>query len=434
MSIFNNRRLDNDVFKLDVSRLREGWYTDKYFVNIATMLSRLSSEGYIRNGINVGDIEVEMQWFTRRAGKTVVVGIDKAIALIKSACGYFDKDKNWVDTSDSISIYAMQDGDTVEGNGNPSYIEPVLKVRGKYKDFAILETPTLGVLTRASRVATNVYDVLVAANGKPVLFFPARFDTHEVQASDGYSYNIAVQRYNKDYNQKISPAISTDYQGSWWDGFGGGTIAHSAIACFSGDISETMICFSRILPVEIPRIALVDFNNDCVGDSLKVCKAMFNKYEYYVNTGNIEEAKKYKLSGIRTDTSSNMRDISVPLLGDPALDMGVNPRLVSILRDAVNNAWKNWGENIDKKLAKEYCESIKMIVSGGFSSEKIRKFEKMNVPVDVYAVGSSLYSNYKESVTDFTADIVKIKVNGEWIDMAKKGRRASENPKLEKVW
>ena len=78
-----------------------------------------------------------------------------------------------------------------------------MRVRGRYRDFALLETPTLGILTRASRVATNVYETLVAARGKPVLFFPARFDLHEVQAADGYAYNIAVQRFNLDYAQRI---------------------------------------------------------------------------------------------------------------------------------------------------------------------------------------------------------------------------------------
>jgi len=30
--------------------------------------------------------------------------------------------------------------------------------------------------------------------------------------------------------------------------------------------------------------------------------------------------------------------------------------------------------------------------------------------------------------------VVRVKVGGEWIDMAKVGRRACENPELERVW
>ena len=57
-----------------------------------------------------------------------------------------------------------------------------------------------------------------------------------------------------------------------------GTVAHAAIAAFLGDTAEAMINFARLLPARIPRIALVDFNNDCVTDSLKVCKVMFENY------------------------------------------------------------------------------------------------------------------------------------------------------------
>jgi nicotinate phosphoribosyltransferase len=35
--------------------------------------------------------------------------------------------------------------------------------------------------------------------------------------------------------------------------------------------------------------------------------------------------------------------------------------------------------------------------------------------------------------TDFTADVVRVKLNGSWVDMAKVGRTATENPDLERV-
>src|SRR5690606_534628 len=130
------------------------------------------------------------------------------------------------------------------------------------RDFALLETTMLGVLTRASRVATNVYDLLQVCNGKPVLFFPARFDLPEVQAIDGYAYWVAVERYNHDYGQQMAPLASTDAQASWWGGKGGGTVPHALIACFMGDTAEAMVAYARHLPPDMPRIALVDFNND----------------------------------------------------------------------------------------------------------------------------------------------------------------------------
>ncbi len=50
MSLFNGERLNDDTFKLDIERMRKGWYSDKYFVNIATMLTVLSKKNYVYEG------------------------------------------------------------------------------------------------------------------------------------------------------------------------------------------------------------------------------------------------------------------------------------------------------------------------------------------------------------------------------------------------
>jgi nicotinate phosphoribosyltransferase len=159
MSLFDKQRLTNSVFKLDIERMRRGWYTDKYFTNIAIMLTRLAEQGYRYQGcchkvpedvdlsrIAPGNIEVEMQWFTRRPGKTLVVGVDKALAMLQHCTGYWEGEK-YINTSDKLQVWAVQDGSTVIYPGDPTQILPVIRVRGRYRDFAILETPTLGALT-----------------------------------------------------------------------------------------------------------------------------------------------------------------------------------------------------------------------------------------------------------------------------------------------
>ncbi|HEY4688043.1 MAG TPA: nicotinate phosphoribosyltransferase [Anaerolineae bacterium] len=447
MSLFNQTRLTNATFKLDIDRMRRGWYSDKYFENIEAMLADLAAEhaGYngqhpsVRDinptGADVGNMEVEMQWFTRRPGKTIVVGVDKALSMLRHCAGHFDAER-FVETWDRLEVQAVHDGCVVTYNGDPLQVQPVMRVRGRYRDFALLETPTLGILTRASRVATNVYHTLLAARGKPVLFFPARFDLHEVQAADGYAYNIAVQRFNMDYGRRLGSFISTDAQGDWWGGAGGGTVAHAAIACFFGDTAEAMLAFARLRPASIPRIALVDFNNDSVGDSLRTLDAMFVKYREYIDAGNEDEARKYVLYGVRLDTSGSVRDVNVPPLGDPRLDLGVTPRLVFSVRQALDRAWERWelpARWIDR--AQDYCRSVKIVVTGGFNPDKIERFEKLGVPADIYGVGSSLFNNseHEGTQTDFTADVVRVKVNAHWIVLAKIGRRATDNPDLQPV-
>ena len=80
MSLFNERRLDDEVFKLDVERMRRGWYSDKYFENVGVMLTTLAQQGYqiqgrhsllLKRGVDpagldVGNVVAEVQWFTRR--------------------------------------------------------------------------------------------------------------------------------------------------------------------------------------------------------------------------------------------------------------------------------------------------------------------------------------------------------------------------------
>jgi nicotinate phosphoribosyltransferase len=237
-----------------------------------------------------------------------------------------------------------------------------------------------------------------------------------------------------DYASKLGPFVSTDAQGDWWGGAGGGTVSHSAITCFFGDTPEAMLAFARVVPAHVTRIALVDFNNDCVNDSLLVCKAMFEEYKRLLEAGQPEEAERYKLYGVRLDTGKNMRDASVPPLGAPELDRGVTPRLVFIIRQALDSAWESW--NIPSRwqeCARQFCKAVKIVVSGGFNPERIRRFEMLSVPADIYAVGSSLFDNHGPSVADFTADVVRVKVHDEWIDLSKVGRRACANPDLEPV-
>jgi nicotinate phosphoribosyltransferase len=450
MSIFTQERLTNRTFKLDVDRMRQGWYSDKYFVNIAQTLQVLSANDYRfaghsplveklgidPAGLATGDIEVEMQFFTRRKPRALIAGVDKAISMLRHCTGYTNTAGNFVETWQHLRVEAVQDGVMVHYNGDPRQVRPVIRVRGRYRDFALLETPMLGALTRGSRTATNVYNTLKAARGKPVMFFPARFDAHEVQAADGYAYDMAVRRFNMDYHQQVGSFVSTDAQGDWWGGLGGGTVAHAAIACFLGDTVEAMLAFAAVRPADIPRIALVDFGNDSVGTSLAVLKAMFDRYQAAIDNGQSEIARKYKMYGVRLDTSKNMRDVSILPLGDKKLDNGVNPRLCWEVRQAFDKAWQDWElPSAWRERASEYCRAVKIVVSGGFGPEKIKWFEELDVPVDVYGVGSSLMSNDDAmgTNTDFTADVVRVKINGDWVDMAKVGRAAASNPDLEPV-
>lgn len=458
MSKFNGKRLPIETFKMTeeiVGKMRKGWYADEYFNNTVKVLTELAKSGYefgekendLNGKISVtevrnGDIYVEMQIFTRRKPFSVITGVDEALAILDVGTGYFDEEGEFVSTFNDLEIEAVEDGDIVRYDGDIEDIKPVIKIRGRYRDFGHLETAILGVLSVPTRVATNVYNVLVATKGKQVLFFPARFNHYKMQGLDGYAYWIAIQRYELDYGKTHQASISTNEQGDWWGGQAGGTISHATIACFLGNTAEAMMQFSKYMPVETPRIALVDFHNDCITDTLKVITEMWNEYWKLYKEGNLEEAEKYKLFGIRPDTGGNMRDKSIEPLFDKEKDNGVNPRLVYNLRKAMDSYSEelikdyNYSDlHTARPLAEAFCKDIKIVVTGGFNAEKIKRFEEIDAGVDIYGVGSSLLENSSATGTnnDFTADIVQVKVDNEYHPLAKVGRGVAHNKDLKTI-
>jgi nicotinate phosphoribosyltransferase len=441
MAVFNKPRMTNRILQIDVEGLRQGRYSDKYFANAQHILTSLRAEGYHFSGqsprnlsfdpaqVQVGDMEVEAQVFNRRQPYALIAGIDVALSMIRHASGHYGG-QAFIEAWSELKVIAVQDGDITHYEGDLSRLQPVLEIRGRYSEFALLETPILGVLTRASRIATNVYDVLQAANGKDVLFFPARFDLSETQSLDGYAYWLAVQRFNHQFGHNIRPLVSTDAQAKWWGGKGGGTVPHSVIACFFADTAEMMRAFAHHIPLDVPRIALVDFNNDTVRTSLAMLNAFWPKYLAALTAGDGNEQRRWTLHGVRLDTAANMRDAALQET-DPT---GVSPLLVRAVRRAIDNAWASWDVPVAlEPVAKEYCKNVQIVVSGGFNRLKIESFEREDTPVDAYGVGSTLLTNDKSTATDFTMDVVRLNIDGKWINMCKTGRYPCDNIDLHPV-
>ena len=194
-----------------------------------------------------------------------------------------------------------------------------------------------------------------------------------------------------------------------------------------------MIAFAEHMPPEVKRVALVDFNNDCVGDSLKVVRRMFERFISLKEQGRFEEAQKFILFGVRPDTAGNLVDTALQPSEDFERDRGTSPRLVFALRQSLDNAYLSWDLSPEwQTLARDYCQNIKIVATGGFNPDRIRHFEQLGAPVDLFGVGSALLSWCSRCGTnnDFTADVVRLKLQGRWVDMAKVGRKPCENPDL----
>jgi len=236
-------------------------------------------------------------------------------------------------------------------------------------------------------ITTNVVRVLEAARGKPIIFMPARHDHHRVQTGDGYAAYVAGRIVGAPIG------VTTDEQASWWGGQGVGTVPHALIAAYGGNTVLAATKFAEWAPAELNVVVLVDFENDSVRTSLEVARALGPR-----------------LWGVRLDTAGQLVDRSLwNEMGD--FDpRGVNERLVWKVREA---------------LDRDGFEEVRIVVSGGFTAERISAFESTGVPVDAYGLGSSLI----RGSNDFTSDIVL--TDGR--PAAKVGRRIRPNPRLELV-
>jgi nicotinate phosphoribosyltransferase len=347
------RRLDPEIFNLPVAKMRDGYYSDKYFVRAREILR---ADGYRPR--------VTMQVFGK--AHAFLGGIDEVIAILR-LCAI-----DWTD----LEVRALYDGDEVEP------WETVMLIEGPYDAFAHLETLYLGVLSRRTRVGTNTRRVVEAAAPKEIMFFPARHDHWLVQAGDGYAAHVAG-----------AAGVSTDAQAFWWGGQGIGTVPHALIAAYGGDTILATRKFADHVGPDVRLISLVDFQNDCVGTSVEVARALGSR-----------------LYGVRLDTSELLVDRSLWNEMGNFKPTGVNPQLV-------------W--NVRRGLDEAGYRNVRIVVSGGFTVEKIREFERQRVPVDGYGVGSSLF----QGRFDFTADVVLL----EGKPCAKVGREYRPNPRLEPV-
>jgi nicotinate phosphoribosyltransferase len=151
--------------------------------------------------------------------------------------------------------------------------------------------------------------------------------------------------------------------------------------------------FAEHIDPAVQVMTLIDFENDCVRSAVECAEALGPR-----------------LYAVRIDTSEMLVDRSLWNSMGRFRPTGVNPQLV---------------ENVRRALDAKGYRDVKIVVSGGFTVEKIQEFERLGVPVDAYGVGSSLFGGR----FDFTADVVM----NDGKPCAKVGREFKPNPRLEKV-
>ena len=355
-------RLPPEIFRLPIDKIRDGYYSDAYLNNTRRLLQLEGRRP-----------RVTMQVFQRE--QSVLGGIDEAVAVLRLCAGE-EVDGAWRPGWESLEVRALHEGDRIEP------WETVMTIEGDLALFVHLETIYLGTLARRTLVMRNVSEVVKAARGKSILFFPARHDHWMVQTGDGWAAHVAG-----------AIGVSTDAQASWWGGRGVGTVPHALIAAYGGDTVAAARAFAARFAGEVNVTVLVDFANRSLTSALDVAEALGDQ-----------------LWGVRLDTAAELVDEDLRAqLGEDA-PPGVTPQLAKAVREALDSAGH---------------ERVRIVASGGFDAERIARFEAAGAPIDAYGVGSALL----RGANDFTADVVMV----DGLPVAKAGRHLRPNPRLELV-
>src|SRR5438270_11956665 len=236
-------RLDPAIFRLPVDRIRDGYYSDAYFVLTKSLLE---GEG--------DHPRVTVQVFQKH--DSLLGGIDEAIAVLKTCSGHADNG-SWVEGWNQLQVHALHEGDRIAPR------EPVMTIEGDYGLFVHLETVYLGSLARRSLIMRNVREVVEAAGGKQIFYFPARHDHWLVQTGDGWSAHVAG-----------AIGVSTDAQASWWGGRGIGTVPHGLIGAYAVDAVAAARAVARRYAADMNVTVLVDWDNDSVRTAIEVADAL----------------------------------------------------------------------------------------------------------------------------------------------------------------
>ncbi|MBI2907493.1 MAG: nicotinate phosphoribosyltransferase [Chloroflexi bacterium] len=317
-----------------------GETADIYFVRTVEVLRR--------EGLNPA---ATMEVFPSRAG--ILCGMEETKALLVRVLPEGNRE-----------VWALDEGEPF------SRKEVVLRFTAPYNSYGMYETAILGYLSQPSGWATAAKECVEAAGSIPVISFGAR---HVHPAVCGILDYAAVVGGCVGCSSGVGAKLAGTAAA--------GTMPHALILTMGNTIDATL-AFDRHMPLEVPRISLVDTLRDEPEEAVDVARALNGR-----------------LKGVRLDT--------------PAERGRVTPDLVKEVRARLDLAG---------------FKDVTIFVSGGVDPARIHTFLQEGAPVDGFGIGSYISS---ASPIDFTADLHE--VNGK--PVAKRGRipGITANPRLKRV-
>jgi nicotinate phosphoribosyltransferase len=274
-------------------------FSDKYFLRTHEILKA--------EGVNPW---VRAQVFIRK-GPGEVAGIEESIAMLER----FTELK-----AHGGKVYALPERSQYRSK------ETLMVIEGPMQDIIALETLYLGALSAATTrlndqvekvdltaAEANMRAVVELAGGRPVSYFGARHWSYTEDPA------IAHAAYKGG-----ATSCSTDAGAATFGQVGQGTIPHALENIYAwkhgkeNSVVEATLAFDRVIAPEVPRIALIDYNNRELDDSVAVADALKGKlYAVRVDTcgenvaqgalisPRCEEAEAWKGQGIQLPTEDS---------------------------------------------------------------------------------------------------------------------------------
>ncbi len=304
---------DRRFFSAGPTEISRGLTSDIYFVRSRDLLQSMG----------IADTEVTAEIFSSREG--VMAGTEEVLHLLHAR---------------ELEIWALPEGESMSDK------EVVMRIKGRYSDFGIYETPLLGILASSSGWATAARQCKEAAGDRMVVCYGSRH-LHPAVAPVMERASVIG---GADACSCILGALLLDRAPV-------GTIPHAAFL-ITGDTVELAEAYDSFLPEDAPRIILVDTFKDEPEEALRVAEALGRK-----------------LNGVRLDT--------------PGERGGVTPGLVRETRARLEQGGHN---------------HVQIIVSGGLNPERIASLSEAGA--DAFGVGSFIA---RAQAIDMTMDLKEVR-------------------------
>ncbi len=312
-----------DFYIATEEEIRAGKTTDVYFLRTLDILKKAGKDRTVVDAeITTGGLPNGWPW-------GILAGVEEAVHLLAGK---------------GVSLWSLPEGTLFQPRTPRGVPLPVMTLEGAYGDWALYETPLLGLICQTSGIATKAARLRKLANGKQIFSFGVR------RMHPGIAPLIERSVYVGGLDAITTPL------GSEILGLPAmGTMPHALVIVMGGS-REAFRAVQRHLEKRVPRIALVDTYYD-------------EKTETLIALEEIPD-----LAGVRLDTPSSRR--------------GNFPLIVREIR------WE-----LDVRGHKD----VKIYVSGNIDEKSIPAL--LAAGADGFGIGTSL-SN--APTIDFACDIVEM--------------------------